>query len=63
MQLQGATANIVGQGKAPEAAMLVFSAVHGFATMKLERRIPPKDMPTDLEHHILRLLMNGLKAA
>ena len=61
MQLQQATASVVGPARAPEAAMLVFSAVHGYATMKMESRIPLKDMPEDMEHRILRLLMNGLK--
>ncbi len=61
-QLEFSAAQIVGPSKAPQAAMTIWSAVHGLAMLKLAQRTPPNVSLHGLEESMLRTLATGLEA-
>ena len=61
MQLETAVAAVVGEARAKIAALLVFSAVHGYSMLKLEKRIPPAATTVANEEVFLHSLIAGLK--
>ncbi len=61
-QLESAAAQIVGPTRAPQAAITIWSTVHGLAMLKLARRMPPNVNMHGLEEQMLRTLTAGLKA-
>lgn len=60
-QLETAVSAIVGPEQAELNALLVFSTVHGYATLKLEKRLPPHAVGAESETHLLHGMLAGLK--
>ncbi len=61
-QLETACAAIVGQQKSTEAAVMVWSSVHGLSMLLLEQRLPPHISPNVAIEDVTRMMINGLKA-
>lgn len=60
-QLETAVSAIVGPEQAERNALLVFSTVHGYATLKLEKRLPPHAINAESETRLLQGMVAGLK--
>jgi AcrR family transcriptional regulator len=61
-QLETEAAGVVGPMRASQAAITIWSVVHGFAMLKLAGRMPPNVSMHGLEEHMIRTLVAGLKA-
>ncbi len=61
-QLELSVAKIVGANKVGNAALLVWSTVHGLSMLRIERRIPPYVEPEAALESSLRMLIAGLVA-
>ena len=61
-QLEEAVAAIVGSQRAVTGAALVWSTVHGLASLRLERRLPPHIDPHQAIEQVGRLVIAGLRS-
>lgn len=61
-QLQSATGQVAGTGRASQAAITIWSSVHGLAMLKLAQRTPPNISLHGLDEQMIRTLIAGLKA-
>ena len=61
-QLEGAVADIVGQQKAVNGALLVWSSVHGMAQLRIDRKLPPHVDPQSSVEAVTRMIIAGLQA-
>jgi AcrR family transcriptional regulator len=62
-QLEGQVASGIGEAKAKHGALMVWSYVHGLATLKLEEQIPPPLRTQQAFDASFRMLVEGLSAA
>jgi AcrR family transcriptional regulator len=60
--LESHVAAVIGQGQAPLGATAVWSAVHGLALLRLDRKIPPNIDPELALEFLTRTVMAGLRA-
>jgi AcrR family transcriptional regulator len=60
--LESHVAAVIGQRQAPLGAISIWSAVHGLALLRLDRKIPPNIDPEMALEFLTRSLMAGLKA-
>lgn len=61
-QLEDAVAAIVGPQRAVTGAALVWSTVHGLASLRLDRRLPPHIDPHQAIEQVGRLVIAGLRS-
>ena len=61
-QLEGQVAAMIGDMRAHYGAVTVWSAVHGLAMLRLERKLPPHVEPDLALEAMLRTLAAGLEA-
>lgn len=61
-QLEGQVATLIGDTRAHYGAVTVWSAVHGLAMLRLERKLPPHVEPEVALEALLRTLVAGLEA-
>ncbi len=60
-QLEQASVKVVGKARAPSAAIMIWSAVHGFSMLQLAQRAPPNLSLQGIAEHMIRTLLTGLK--
>jgi AcrR family transcriptional regulator len=60
-QLENQVAAVVGQAQAPLGATTVWSAVHGLAMLRLDRKLPPQIDPELALEALTRTLVQGLQ--
>ena len=61
-QLEEAIAAIIGPQRAITGAVLVWSTVHGLASLRLDRRLPPHIDPHQAIEQVGRLVIAGLRS-
>jgi AcrR family transcriptional regulator len=61
-QLEGQVADLVGQAQAPNGAVALWSAVHGLAMLRLDRKLPPYINPDVAVEAVCHTIIAGLKA-
>ncbi len=61
-QLEDGVAAIVGPLRAVAGAALVWSSVHGLASLRLDRRLPPQIDPHQAIEQVGRMVIAGLRA-
>jgi AcrR family transcriptional regulator len=61
-QLEGQVSKMIGDLRAHYGAVTVWSAVHGLAMLRLERKLPPHVEPEVALEALLRTLVAGLEA-
>jgi AcrR family transcriptional regulator len=60
--LENEVSNIIGPSRATLGAATVWSTVHGFAMLRIDRKMPPHVTPEAALEFIIRSLISGLKA-
>ena len=61
-QLEKGVAAIVGSRLAVQAAVMVWSSVHGLAMLVIEHRLPPHINPSEAIESVTRMMIAGVKA-
>jgi AcrR family transcriptional regulator len=61
-QLENGVAAIVGPQKAVNGALLVWSAVHGMAQLRIDRKLPPQIDPQASIEVVLRMIIAGVQS-
>jgi hypothetical protein len=61
-QLEAQVAAIVGQSQAANGAVAMWSAVHGLAMLRLDRKLPPHVHPDAAIEAVAKTVIAGLKA-
>ncbi len=61
-QLETAAAQVAGTTRAAQAAIVIWSSIHGLAMLKLAGRTPPNISLHGLDEQMIRTLIAGLKA-
>lgn len=61
-QLEAHVAAVIGQSRAADGALAVWSAVHGLAMLRLDNKIPPHVHPDAAAEVMTRIIAAGLAA-